>query len=108
MFYSAFKAGDSAKVLVIDNIGMLAALYRYGEIAAIGGGYSRSGIHNVLEPAIFGFAFPAADPAAYARILQSLITGEEGRIALQALIRSYVQNQAGATAKILSLLNVAT
>ncbi|HET6992788.1 MAG TPA: 3-deoxy-D-manno-octulosonic acid transferase, partial [Bacteroidia bacterium] len=43
----------SAKVLIIDNIGMLSALYAYGRIAYIGGGFGKS-IHNVLEPAVFG------------------------------------------------------
>lgn len=47
------------KVMIVDTIGMLAAIYRYGRIAYIGGGFG-SGIHNVLEastygmPAVFG------------------------------------------------------
>lgn len=44
--------GD-ARVLIIDNIGMLAHLYRFGKIAYIGGGFG-SGIHNTLEPIAFG------------------------------------------------------
>ena len=42
-----------ARVLVIDNIGLLNTLYRYGSFAYIGGGFGR-GIHNTLEPAAFG------------------------------------------------------
>jgi 3-deoxy-D-manno-octulosonic-acid transferase len=41
------------QVLIIDNIGMLSALYQYGEIAYIGGGFG-AGIHNTLEAAAFG------------------------------------------------------
>lgn len=41
------------QVMIIDNIGMLAHLYRYGAIAYIGGGFG-AGIHNTLEPAAFG------------------------------------------------------
>jgi 3-deoxy-D-manno-octulosonic-acid transferase len=41
------------RLLIIDNIGMLAALYQYGTIAYIGGGFS-AGIHSILEPAAFG------------------------------------------------------
>jgi 3-deoxy-D-manno-octulosonic-acid transferase len=41
------------KVLIIDNIGLLSSLYKYGNIAYIGGGFGK-GIHNVLEPAAFG------------------------------------------------------
>jgi 3-deoxy-D-manno-octulosonic-acid transferase len=40
------------KILIIDNVGMLSALYRYGRIAYIGGGFG-SGIHNILEPIAF-------------------------------------------------------
>lgn len=43
----------AAQVLIIDNIGMLSSLYQYGEIALIGGGFG-SGIHNTLEPIVFG------------------------------------------------------
>ncbi len=42
-----------ANVLIIDNIGMLSSLYRYGTIAFIGGGFG-SGIHNILEAATYG------------------------------------------------------
>lgn len=42
----------NAKVLIIDNIGMLSSLYQYGDIAYIGGGLSK-GIHNILEAAAF-------------------------------------------------------
>lgn len=40
-------------ILIIDNIGMLSALYRYGKVAYIGGGFG-TGIHNTLEPIAFG------------------------------------------------------
>lgn len=42
-----------ADVLLIDNVGMLNTLYRYGTVAYIGGGFGK-GIHNTLEPAAFG------------------------------------------------------
>jgi 3-deoxy-D-manno-octulosonic-acid transferase len=41
------------QVLIIDSIGLLSALYRYGDIAYIGGGFGK-GIHNILEAAAFG------------------------------------------------------
>lgn len=44
---------DQANTLVIDNVGLLNTLYRYGSIAYIGGGFGK-GIHNTLEPAAFG------------------------------------------------------
>lgn len=44
---------NSFNVLIIDNIGILANIYQYTDIAFIGGGFKNS-LHNVLEPASFG------------------------------------------------------
>lgn len=44
----------SSNVLIIDNIGMLSRLYYYAHIAYVGGGFGESGIHNILEAAVFG------------------------------------------------------
>ncbi|NLB25147.1 MAG: 3-deoxy-D-manno-octulosonic acid transferase, partial [Bacteroidales bacterium] len=41
------------KVLIIDSIGLLSSIYKYGSVAYIGGGFG-VGIHNILEPAVFG------------------------------------------------------
>ena len=41
------------QTLVIDTIGMLSSIYRYGKVAYIGGGFG-VGIHNTLEPAVYG------------------------------------------------------
>ncbi|MCB2197081.1 MAG: 3-deoxy-D-manno-octulosonic acid transferase [Bacteroidetes bacterium] len=42
-----------ADVLIIDSIGILSSVYKYGNIAYIGGGFGK-GIHNILEAATFG------------------------------------------------------
>ena len=42
-----------AEVLIIDSIGLLSKIYRYGDMAYIGGGFGK-GIHNILEAAAFG------------------------------------------------------
>ena len=42
------------RVLIIDNIGMLSRLYKYADVAYIGGGFNKSGIHNTLEAAVWG------------------------------------------------------
>lgn len=41
------------EILVIDTVGLLSSLYRYGRFAYIGGGFG-VGIHNILEAATFG------------------------------------------------------
>lgn len=55
--YSKFQSQNNKdktyKVLIIDNIGMLSQLYRYADVAYIGGGFGR-GIHNILEAVTFG------------------------------------------------------
>jgi 3-deoxy-D-manno-octulosonic-acid transferase len=45
---------NQASVLIIDNYGMLSRLYRYGTLGYIGGGFTKSGIHNSLEAAVYG------------------------------------------------------
>ena len=42
-----------SNVLIIDSIGILSNIYKYGNLAYIGGGFG-SGIHNILEATAFG------------------------------------------------------
>ena len=51
--YTSYEQGRDAKVLVIDTIGVLSSVYRYGRYAYIGGGFG-VGIHNTLEAAVYG------------------------------------------------------
>lgn len=44
---------SAARVFVVDTIGLLSAIYRYATITYVGGGFG-VGIHNTLEPAIYG------------------------------------------------------
>jgi 3-deoxy-D-manno-octulosonic-acid transferase len=44
---------EDYRVLIIDNIGMLGRLYKYGEFAYIGGAFGK-GLHNILEAACYG------------------------------------------------------
>ncbi len=56
--YMRYSQMDEAKLadvdcLIIDAIGFLSGIYRYGHIAYIGGGFG-VGIHNTLEAAVYG------------------------------------------------------
>jgi len=54
--YSEAKEDEDLKnkeILIIDSIGLLNKIYRYADIAYIGGGFG-VGIHNLLEPAVYG------------------------------------------------------
>lgn len=42
------------EVMIIDTVGLLTKIYRYADWAYVGGGFGNPGVHNVLEPAVFG------------------------------------------------------
>jgi len=44
---------DPVQILIIDNIGLLSRLYKYGYITYVGGGFTKDGVHNVLEAAVY-------------------------------------------------------
>ena len=44
---------QQADCLIIDCFGLLSSIYRYGDVAYIGGGFG-VGIHNTLEAAVYG------------------------------------------------------
>lgn len=51
------KEGKDLKeyqVFIVDTIGILTKIYSRASVAYIGGGFTKSGVHNVLEPATFG------------------------------------------------------
>lgn len=41
-------------VFILDTIGYLSKVYSYADIAYVGGGAGTTGLHNILEPAVFG------------------------------------------------------
>lgn len=51
--YSKLKQYTDENVVIVDCIGILLGLYKYANIAYVGGGF-QNGLHNVLEPAGFG------------------------------------------------------
>ena len=56
VFYSSDSTTmelEEADVLIADGYGYLVSVYRYSKIAYIGGGFT-TGIHSILEPAVYG------------------------------------------------------
>ncbi len=43
----------TSRILIIDNIGMLSRLYKYGWVTYVGGALKTNGVHNVLEAAVY-------------------------------------------------------
>ncbi len=56
VFYSDLKLETiaDAEVLIVDTIGLLTRIYSYADLAYVGGGMGSTGLHNTLEPAVFG------------------------------------------------------
>ena len=116
---------NDKQVLIIDNIGMLSSLYRYGRIAYIGGGFGK-GIHNILEAAAFGIpvifgpnfekfrearellglggAFNVKNQEDLRNILNELNSNPEKYISSSLAAGSYVRENTGATSIIYDFL----
>lgn len=56
MLYSERESQNLSdfEVLIIDSIGLLSKVYSYADIAYVGGAIGNTGLHNILEPAVFG------------------------------------------------------
>ena len=50
----AAAPATTPSIIIVDRIGILRNLYQYATISYTGGGFTKDGIHNVLEPAAFG------------------------------------------------------
>lgn len=51
--FSLLNNYKDQRVLLVDSIGILVALYSYADIAFVGGSF-KSNVHNVLEAAVYG------------------------------------------------------
>lgn len=116
---------ETYDVLIIDCIGLLSAVYRYGKIAYIGGGFG-AGIHNTLEAAVYGIpvifgpkyqkfkeavqlirqggAFSIHNARELQEVLGSLIQHPSIAETAGQHARAYVESQLGATQVILKTL----
>ena len=41
-------------ILLVDSIGVLKYLYSFSNISYVGGGFKKKGLHNILEPCVYG------------------------------------------------------
>ncbi len=51
--FSDLNDYSNENVILVDSIGILISLYQYADVAYVGGSF-RQGIHNILEPAVYG------------------------------------------------------
>ena len=117
---------NTAKVLIIDSIGLLTRLYSYSDISYVGGGMSNSGLHNILEPAIFKnpiligknyLNFPEAkdliaekgavsvkNAKEFQSVLNKLIENKRTRIEMGEINFNYIKSNLGTTKNVISYL----
>lgn len=113
-------------VLIIDCIGLLGKLYSYADIAFVGGATGTTGLHNILEPATFGVPiiigknfqdFPEAvqleklkgvysikSEYEFNEIMNKLVSNPDFRKATGDIVRNFVSDNIGATAKIMEYI----
>jgi 3-deoxy-D-manno-octulosonic-acid transferase len=109
-------------ILLVDKVGLLLSIYRYGTLAWIGGGFGKAGVHNVLEAA--GFGIPCIFGPVYQQFIEAgqliesgggfSVTNSDSFVGkvleldnkdryqkCSAAAKSYVVENGGATAKVM-------
>ena len=109
--------------LIVDSFGLLSSIYRYGDLAYIGGGFG-AGIHNVLEAAVYGIpvifgpkyqkfkeardllqvggAFSITDEKTFESKMEELSTYRDLLEATGAAAGDFVKSNIGATNRIIA------
>lgn len=112
------QSATEARCLIIDCFGLLSTIYRYGEIAYVGGGFG-VGIHNVPEAAVWGVpvlfgpnnkrfqeaqdllackgSFEVTDYDSFNTIISRLISDDKFRHQCGEASANYVKSRSGAT-----------
>lgn len=114
------------EVFIVDTIGLLSKIYSYADIAYVGGAMGNTGLHNILEPAVFGVPIIIGKnykkfPEAFQMIanggvlsiknkeelqasLNRLLKNSEERIALGDLNSNFIASNKGAVVQIMSYI----
>ncbi|RCW94028.1 3-deoxy-D-manno-octulosonic acid transferase [Winogradskyella arenosi] len=125
--YSELESADHLEqyqVFILDTIGYLSKAYSYADIAYVGGGAGATGLHNILEPAVFGMPiiigknyekFPeakalitlggvtsVATPEAFTNTLENLINNDTVRQNQGDITQTYIRSHRGAVHKIMA------
>ena len=117
---------EDYQVLILDTIGILTKVYSEADVAYVGGGFTKSGVHNVLEPATFGIPIVIGpnfhkfleaqelvnlkactfidDSQKLSVILKEFYTTKNKRGKIGTIALQYIQDKKGATEIILNYL----
>lgn len=121
--YSATNASQAAHLdcLIIDSFGILSSLYRYGQMAYVGGGFG-AGIHNVNEAAVYGIpvafgpkfgkfaeahdliaiggGFCVKDEQEFVDLMNKMLSNADVRAMAGNIAGNYISTHTGATTRI--------
>lgn len=124
VLYSEIAGKNLAEydVFIIDTIGLLTKIYSYADIAYVGGAF-KTGLHNTLEPAVFGIPIitgpkytkfqeakdlvqlkgilTVKSESEYQNTIKKLIDSETFRTKTGKINSNYIAENAGATEKIM-------
>lgn len=125
-FSNIEQISPETRVVIVDTIGILSKIYRYADLAYIGGGFGK-GIHNTLEaavyniPVIFGpkyekfreardlielkYGFCVKNYSDLENIIIMLFKQGEKYISVKKGLSSYISSSFGATNKIFNNLH---
>lgn len=121
--FSFLNDYNNQKIILIDSIGILLTLYYYADLAYVGGSF-KQGIHNVLEPAVYGIpvifgpknknsqeaqkmknlgcGIEIRNKKEAYKIFRSLLTNDVKRKLIGEISNTYVQSNIGATERIIN------
>ncbi len=51
---SDYKYNAQNNILLVDSVGVLKYLYEFSTVSYVGGGFKKKGLHNTLEPCVYG------------------------------------------------------
>jgi 3-deoxy-D-manno-octulosonic-acid transferase len=124
--FSYLNNYKNERVILIDSIGILLTLYSYADAAYVGGSF-KQGIHNVLEPAVYGIpvffgpkyhnsqealklislkgAFTISDKKNTYRLLRKIFSDENFRTSAGKVCAEFVKENLGATQKIVDQID---
>ena len=116
-----------ADCLIIDCYGLLSSIYRYGQVAYVGGGFG-VGIHNVPEAAVYGIpvligpnnkgfreaqdllrmggCFEVTGATLFNAAMDQALKNEDLRSSRGKICKSYIESNAGASDQIFSKLGL--
>jgi 3-deoxy-D-manno-octulosonic-acid transferase len=124
--FSDLNDFSNEQVIIVDSIGVLMALYQYANVAFVGGSF-KQGIHNVLEPAVYGVpvmygpqhensreaiqlaarggGIVVHDQAECHTILHEMLTNPKRRMKAGAIAFGLVKENVGATKRFIEYLS---